>query len=538
MTYSSPLTAVDSKSKVDPKPTPQSPQTGKDVQLKSLHWIIRCGIALVWIYLSVPELNWLAHLIHTLSRFNIVLLICAAAVLIFQGVRSRKSWKFSMEATLPRSPLLMMSGMAIASVASRWWLDLEQLSIIWFVIGTYGVIGLFSPSQPWRRGIPFMGAFAAFVLLMAAEFTDVGHLVRTAIAEVVEWFLIPFGVPSLSSEDILVLDTGIALVDIPCSGFKNIEIGSLFFIVASLLQRKRMGLKWSLIGLLNLTLLILANIARIFVIVIFAYVMEQQILAEMLHVPLGLFGFITVCLITLQLLRWIPSTAAPPAQAPSNKRETPPLSSSRKQFNGRSIRYGALSLGLMLGLTLIPHPPVTSALPIDFTKVQWDAALHTEAIALNPYEETFFNRYPGVVAQKQTFHVNDLSGSMILVSSPTWQAHHAPELCFSANGLTIDHMEQQSLTRQITGRWLSLNHGQQQAAYWFQSPQRTTDHYLDRVWSEITRQEPQWTMVSILFDSPSSKHPSSSLTTDDTDVQTLLEGVHGAIATTMTEAQV
>ncbi|MGB7417055.1 MAG: exosortase O [Thermosynechococcaceae cyanobacterium] len=468
---------------------------------------------LLWCYLFLPELTGFTQLLQSLSSFNLMFLAGAAVVLLLQGIRYREDWKLSLEPTFQGWPVVLMLGAVIASLLTRNLLDVEHLSVVGVVIGAYGLFGLFCDPQTWRRSIPFMGAFALLIFLFALEVTDLGHLARTAIAEIVESLLQPLHVAAVSSEDILVLSTGIAFVDLPCSGFKNIEIGSLFFVAASLLERKQMGLRWVLVGLTNLALLITANVARILVIVVLTFVIKQPTLAGILHVPLGLCGFITVCLMTLGLLRFVP-------------RQHPPSGVERGYLNRPTakLRNAALTLGLLMGLALIPQP--AAAAPIRFNIPEWPLPLQTHTIELSELERTFFLRNPGVVAEKQAFEFNDISGSMIFVASPSWQAHHAPELCLTGSGFKIDQMQKRSLAPQVTGRWLSLDQGQHQAAYWFQSPQRTTDHYFDRVWSEITRQDSHWTMVSILFNQP--------VSADNLEVQAMLEEVHAAIDIAMT----
>ncbi|MEL6320033.1 MAG: exosortase O [Cyanobacteria bacterium J06626_14] len=481
--------------------------------------VIASGITIIlWLYVSLPELLGFIRLIQTLSLFNIALLAGAIAVLVIHGIHHRQDWSLSIKPTVQIFPMMMMVGAAIASVGSRWFLDLEQLSVIWFVIGSYGAIGLFCHRRVWQRGLPFMGVFTLFIVLLALEFTDLGHLARTSIAEIVELLLKPFHIDAITSEDILVLSTGVAFVDIPCSGFKNIEIGSLFFILASFLERKEMGMKWFLTGVLNVILLIAANVGRILVIVVLTFVFRQQTMAEILHVPLGLFGFITVCLMTLQLLRWVPRQL--PRQAVDANTML-----NQHQVQPASVQHGVLSIAVMLGLALLPYPASNTSILTSFNAMSWPAEIQAESIELTAVEQSFFSRFPGAVAEKQSFQLDDVSGSMILVASPSWQAHHAPELCFTASGLTIDTMQKQALTSDVTGRWLSLDQGDRHAAYWFQSQNRTTDHYLDRVWSEIIQHDPSWTMVSILFDSP--------VTTDDTAVQTILGDIHKAIAAAM-----
>ncbi|MGF1512765.1 MAG: exosortase O [Elainellaceae cyanobacterium] len=497
--------------------THNSPSAQVDAHLKhsgALHGPMVSAIALLWLYIASPELGGLVRLLPALSPFNLALMGGAAAALLIQSIRHRRNWGFSGPTFRPL-PLMMLGGAAIALVLARWRLDLEQLSIVGFVVGTYGFAGLFCRVRAWRRGIPFMGTFALLILLLLLEFTDLGHLARTSIAEVVEVLLRPLSIPAISSEDILVLSTGVALVDIPCSGFKGIEIGSLLFMAASLIERKQLGLRWFLVGLTNVTLLITANVARILVLVILTFVLQQQTLAEILHVPLGIFGFITVCLITLQLLRAVPRQPLPilGRQLDEALTAAPPQ------------RNAALTLSLLAGLALISHPAASTASPAQFDALRWSEPMQAQVIDLSPYEQTFFTRYPDAVAQKQAFQFNNISGSMILVASPTWQAHHAPETCYAASGLQIDQMQKQAFTHEVTGRWLSLNQGQRRAAYWFQSSQHTTDYYLDRVWREITRQDPNWTMVSILFDQP--------LSASDVEVRAIVDQVHGAIALAM-----
>ncbi len=483
-------------------------------QAQPLNRLVGGVTILLWGVLVFPELTGFSHLLQLLAPFNIFLLVSAAIILLIQGLRSREDWHFALQPTFHGWPLAMMLGVAILSLLARQFLDLEHLSVVGVIVSAYGLLGLFCDPKTWKRSLPFMGAFAILIFLFALELTDLGHLARTAIAETVEFLLKPLGVGAISSEDILVLSTGTAFIDVPCSGFKNIEIGSLFFIAASFLGRRQMGLKWLLVGFTNLVLLITANIVRILVIVVLNFILQQPTLAEILHVPLGICGFISACCITLLLLRWVPQQRPQAEGVPSIRTALPTA----------NRRNAVLTLGLLVGLIFIPHPATTAAVTLD--KLQLPTPMQAQVIDLTPQEETFFTRYPGVVAQKQSFKFQDVSGSMILVASPTWQAHHAPELCLTSSGLTIDQMQKQAFTRDITGRWLSLNQGQRQAAYWFQSSQRTTDRYLDRVWSEITRQDPAWTMVSILFDQPAAS--------DSNDVQTVLSDVHDAIATAMT----
>ena len=104
---------------------------------------IKGGLILVWLYLEIPELSQLLRLIHTLSTFNIVLIVGSIVAIALYGLRSQEQWSFSWDAPITRLPLMLVGGMAIASTALNWWLDLDQLSLAWFILGSYGVLGLF-----------------------------------------------------------------------------------------------------------------------------------------------------------------------------------------------------------------------------------------------------------------------------------------------------------------------------------------------------------------------------------------------------------
>ncbi|PSB54665.1 hypothetical protein C7B61_22080 [filamentous cyanobacterium CCP1] len=168
---------------------------------------------------------------------------------------------------------------------------------------------------------------------------------------------------------------------------------------------------------------------------------------------------------------------------------------------------------------MLPLPAGSIALSLN--QLAWPPQMQMQSVPLSEIEQEFFISHPGTVAQENRFQFQDISGSLLLVSSPTWRAHHPPELCYISSGFQLNHMERQQLTPSILGRWLALDHHTRSAAYWFQSVDRTTDDYLSRIWGEVTRKEQTWTMVSILFD--------QTQTPSEPAVQAFLNAVHEAI---------
>ena len=462
------------------------------------------GLFTSWLYFNRATLQWFSDVPSQFSRFNLCLLGAAFLIFAYQAWKQRLRLLKSFSPRLHPLPLSILFGSAIAAIIWQWNFDLEPLTGALFILGTYGLIGLFLPLPLWKKGLTFCGAIAILLL------TGLGPLPRSFIAEIVEFILKPFHIQAISSENILVLDTGIAFIDLPCSGRKSLWAGSLFLLLATVFEKRQMNLRWFGLYIGNLLLLLSANVLRILSLVIFTYVLKQPAIAEIIHVPFGLMSFVTVCIITWGLLRFIPQI--PTTESVDTKAPQKP-----------SKLISLFSVGLaVIGLSFIPLPAHSQINPESFENLALSAPIQTETISLNSPEQKFFATYPGVVTKKKTFEIDGLTGSMIWVMSPTWRAHHAPELCITANGYRVNHMESKTLSANISGRWLSLNQDQQNAAYWFQSPQQTTGNYLHRLWSEITREDDQWTMVSVLFD--------QAVTPDNPQVQTLLTDIQGAIA--------
>ncbi|NJR60522.1 MAG: exosortase O [Cyanobacteria bacterium CRU_2_1] len=484
------------------------------------------AIVLSWLYLNLPTLQWLGQVRQEISPFNGLLIGVGVILLLIQGVRSRRFFNRSGVIELRLAPLGLMVGCGIAAIVIRWLIDFEQLPAMLFLLGSYGLLGLFLAEPVWRKGLPVAGAIACVIPFWVQFQSGLGFPARILTAHVVRDILATWKIAALSSEDVIVLDTGIAQIDLPCSGLKSLWTGTLLLLGATWIEGRRMGIRWLLVCLTHLALLIIANIARVLTLVVITLVLNRSDLAEILHMPIGLISFITVCLLTWVLLWWVPRHKPDEKTRRSDDQEH---GSNNRQFldtstilaRGRLYRTPTITQSIVvvciLGLTLIPLPPAKPT-PQTLTTLQWTSPMQTQSVPLTAIERNFFASYPGVAIEEQRFQFQGVSGSLLLVSSPTWRAHHPPEICHISSGFELNHMEQRQLASDVTGRWLSLEDGTRTAAYWYQSPKRTTDEYLSRVWGEVTRQEQTWTMVSILFDRPENL--------DDPQVQGLLNAVH------------
>jgi exosortase O len=442
-----------------------------------------------WLYLNRAALHWLATSLVDISLFNGVMLVAGGLLLAFLGWYYRQSIEFA--PGLHRLPLLLIFGCSVATISTQWLVSLAQLPVGLFLLGSYGLLGLWLTPWVWRRGLPVAVAIACLLPFGVQFSTGVGTPARIFTAQIVEWILHSWQISAISAGDVIVLETGVAYVDLPCSGLKSMWTGTLFLLAATWLEGRQIGLKWVIVGLANLVFLAISNTGRVLILTLLTHVLHESAWAEILHVPLGLMGFIMASLLTWGLLRLVPKAGIESSK--ENHIEVAPL-----RLNWRWLLGLA---GLLLLLAIVPVPQSDPAIAaVDLSRLQWAEPMQTQALNLNPQEQKFFGNYPGVTTRKQQFQYGELTGTSVLVSSPTWQAHHSPEVCLASIGYKIAPVIQRIVTPEVTARWLSLDNGTKSAVYWFQSATRTTDDFNSRFWDDVFRRESRWTMVSAVFD--------------------------------------
>lgn len=519
----------------------QQLNTQSDLQKSNLHqssqrWIGWSSILLVtiWLGANARSVLWIWRSFAAMSRFNLALMGAGIILLLVQAVRHKimtdaKSDQAEHDQTEQPSllvwrsvPLSLMLGSGTIAAVSHWLVGIEQITILLFILGSYGLLGLFIAPSAWRKGLP-----AAILLTCLLPFnvqvgSGLGFPARVLTAQAVEQFLSMWHIVAISSNDIIVMENGIAHVDLPCSGLKSLWVGTLLLLAATWLERRKIGARWLLVGAANIVFLIYANIIRVLVLVLVTYVLRQPDLAEMLHLPLGVMGFLGACGSTWLLLQKVPKSQEPKFWV--SREQLPQLSPSIHQSITPSPLLPQQFIALLFAIVLL------GALP-QLHQVQKAAAaivpLHLpvqiapDRLPLTTAEQRFFSSYPDAVPQKLRFTSGTISGSMLLVSGNSWQAFHSPELCYAGNGLRVDQMESQQLT-DMPVRWLSLEKGQLSAVYWFQSRQQVTDDFLSRLWSEVSHPNQTWVMVSVLFDRPQRY--------DSQQIQTFAKTVRESIA--------
>ena len=466
---------------------------------KATSFLSNCALIVAWLYANRLALKWLWDSLSQLSGFNQILVSLVACGLLIQGVRvfrknaAHKNFNFLYLQPKPRVlPLFLLLGCGIGAIALQWLFDLEQLRVFLFLLGTYGLCGLFIPSNFWRRGLPIAAIVACLLPFSPPLGNGFGGLpARVLTAHIVEQLLANWHITAISSHDIIVLENGIAQIDLPCSGLKSLWIGTLFLLATTPLENRQIGLRWLLVCGCNLFLLFSVNTLRVLLIVLMGQVLQQPEIAQILHIPLGLLGFICACAFSWIMLQWVPKQKQGSRGDKGDKGD-----------KGAMERYlsGATGLlGIIVTLALISNFTPNYQLEL-ITQISWADQLVGEPLPLTTAEQRFFNYNSTLLPEKRRFVQGDISGSILVVANTSWRTYHPPELCHVGSGLKVDWMEKKQLTPEVLARWLSLQNGQISATYWLQTSQQTTDDFFTSLWHKPKHNHQNWVLVSILFD--------------------------------------
>lgn len=445
-----------------------------------------------WLYRAVfPYLQ----IIFTQEEFRTNQIVLIGAVFLIYRQMRKGAIRFQFHSSpqfYPPALLLAVGGSVLYLLIERY-LDINTFSATFFGLASYGLLGLWMRPQWWRAGLP-----AALLLVGALPFgehlqTFVGYPVRLLTARIVSEFVQIFGVHSIGMDTILVFESGITKVDLPCSGVKSLWTGGLFFLAATWIDRRRVNIRWLAVGLGFALLLLAANLVRVGVLVGVGQIAGWMLLAEMLHVPLGVLGFVGACaaaVVGLQITGL-------------------PYEISEDEENDRTLVRPAwltpvmASLFLIMGVLYSPRLPTVSAKSPQPWK--FPDQLHTQIWPFSPEEAQWLKRSEVETAERWRFEWQGLSGSMLFVTSSTWRAHHRPERCFEVYGLKKDTSDTFLVQPDFPVHVLTLNMDgsdeQFAAAYWLESANQTTDDYATRIWADLVPDRQPWILVTILFDS-------------------------------------
>ncbi len=504
-------------------------------------------VAGLWLWLYRPVFDYLSIIFSRDDfRTNQVALVSVLVLIAWRvyrsGVRPRLE---AMPQLSPPALALALGGSVLYLLAERF-LDVNTLAASIFGLASYGLLGLWMHPRRWREGLP-----AALLLIGTLPFgehmqTFVGYPFRVLTAAIVRDGLQGAGVTSVGVDTILVFENGISLVDLPCSGVKSLWTGMLFLVAATWVERRPLNLRWFLTMLAFTVFLFIANVVRVAVLVVVGEVAGWRLMAEMLHVPLGVLGFVGACAMAVGLLRLqrpiVQEAGSKMQEAGSKMQEAGSKmqeAGSKMQEAGSKMQEAHLVRPVWLAPALAvvilamvwvytPRPQVGLAQAPPGWEFPADLVVSPEP--LKPNEVAWLTRDGAASAERLRFEWRGsdgtVHGSLMLITSATWRAHHRPERCFEVYGLVLNESRVHLVTPDFPLRFISLGDdaGRElaSASYWFQSAGRTTADYGTRIWADLSPERERWVLVTILFDGVRDPR--------DPDVQALYVALHEAVA--------
>lgn len=457
-------------------------------------------ILALWCWLYHPLFRYLSVIFSDqFFRTNQLILLVVLALMLLQARRGGLGFRLDIRPQLAWLPLAVALGAAVGYLLVERFLDMNILATTLALLASYGLLGLWLTPVRWRQGLP-----AVLLLMGALPFGDhlqtfVGYPLRIATAHLVGEGLRLLGVASVGADTILTFENGIAHVDLPCSGIKSLWTGGLFLIAATWIEQQRLNLRWLGIAAVLGSFLVVGNFVRVAVLVTVGVVGQLRLLAEMLHVPLGVLSFGIACGVTLWLLR----RGRPVGAATAAERE-PPGREAAPVLRPRPIWLPPTLMACIGILALLYQPRPQTGLQALPPAWSFPAAITTTVEPLTADEIWWLSKDGAESADRRRFQWGDVSGSMLLITSQTWRAHHRPERCFEVKGLAVDDLRTHLVTPDFPLRVVALGQGNQHnthsAVYWFQAADQITEDYGTRMWADVAPDRQRWVLVAILFD--------------------------------------
>ncbi|PCJ66525.1 MAG: exosortase O [Bacteroidetes bacterium] len=415
--------------------------------------------------------------------FNVLAFI-ALGVLAYHRINGRLSLIIKLQVT-PVLPIVVMIIAIIGYVVLDSIFGIRTFNTLMFLFFLFGYVGLFVNKRNWlRSSVPVL------LLTLILPFGDLldtylGFPLRMQTSIGVEYILQKMGVDLLDHQTILSLENRYTQIDTTCSGLNVIWAGTLLFIAFSIIDRIKFGVRWVIWFCAFMLMLLCFNGLRILLLVSLELVFENQQLADAIHVPLGLVGFVVPAIIMWFWVNWKKTKI-------KDQRDEPVPRSEYFSFAGQMVVIAVL-------ISLLAFMPVKEVLTNK--SVVLSESLNFNPIVLTEKEQAYFD-FEQSDARKYHLDFRSLHGSVIVIASNSFKGHHDPTLCLQSIGFQI----KSNLLRLVEGqpiRYLTFKESNQVGIYWFKSGNEYTDDYSYRVWYDIKNKNRtnNWIQVTALFDS-------------------------------------
>ena len=459
------------------------------IVLLLLGTITLCWSSILWIAAAFAGMH---------DQFNLILLVLLLLVIANQF--KQINYTISNHFTRRLNPIAVL--LYIAALGAYYFcrtaIDINLLSAFCFGILLFGLLGFYLHSNTWHRL-----AVPSFLILLTLPFgnlmdTYLGFPLRIFAADLVHQMLQSMGYDSINMETIITLENQSTQINMNCSGMKGLWASFIYFFTLSWIYKVRVGIKWFAALLFSTVLVLLFNLMRIMALVILELVADQKEIADNIHTPLGLAGFVLSCLISWSIIYYVLRNKQSISQAhqsgTSNQQQ--PLSLKRN-INFQQFIIPTLLLALLLLIIDNPVPKITRE-PFAQPQMIFPSNVRLTDVPLTE-AETFFFAKDNCFPVKKQFEYKGLKGTFLCVFNASFRGHHHPEACMQGAGFDIGDASTLLIDQNFPVKKISLNDDTLTATYWFQAPFQITEDYSSRVWLELLGKREKWVMVSILF---------------------------------------
>lgn len=446
--------------------------------------------AIVYIY------EFFSNPVYYDKAFVFLILI---TLVVFQLYRFRKQFRTPTSLKDIRFPLILLITLVLGEFANGFTMNLEIASSILFLSSLYAIIGFYLSQQLWLKLGYLWGIFILTLPIVERAERFLGLPLRIFTAEAVSFIFSFFHISQVSQSTIILTESRIVSVDIPCSGIKSLYIGFMFVLVLFYFEKLRWNIHSFIRVIIFFILLIGFNIWRVFILTYLYGYLDMKDAADAVHVIIGLIGFGVSCLVF-----FIRNTSLSQSHSATAKRVNSNNLPTKNPRNTFSIYEILPSVILIIALivatipnTLLPHTPTSE---IQITKKFSMSSAQLKQIPLLPAEEQFFQSGEVMYVSKQQgiYSEGDIPFSLTLVSSSSSRFQHNPDVCLQTLGhVVVDEELVTSSTSGNTFRRLSLNQGNEHVYYWFVSGEDVITDYAERMWEDLTGSERVWTLVIV-----------------------------------------
>lgn len=466
-------------------------------------------IGTLWIFQD--SIKWIGAAFAGMhDQFNLFLLF-AIVIVIFKETRNTSvNFSAHLRPTLNPLAVFLYCITLIAYVVSKMIVDINLLSAICFGTLLYALSGFYVSSQTWKKW-----AIPSFLIILTLPFgnlmdTYLGFPLRIMAAEMVHEVLLVFDYQSINKETIITLENQATQINMNCSGMKGLWASWVYFFTLSWIYRLQIDYRWLVTLLFSSGVVLFFNLMRIIILVFVHLIMENKDLADMIHTPIGLIGFIFSCLLTwLVVYYWLRKDSQ---ETKRKKFKTFSFLARKSPFLNR---YATAIILIAVSLLVIFKPSEIKREAVSFNPVfTWPDSLSLNEIDLTENEKFFFAKdscYP----IKKEFTYNTLKGTFLLVFNGSFRGHHHPEVCMQGSGYSLGHAATLLIKPDFPVKTVAVNNDSLTATYWFQASGEITEDYSSRVWQEVLGRQKKWVMISILFN--------QTVDTNDDDYRELIQ---------------